>query len=42
MEPGGNDFPLSKLNVNGYNTQVKDWTETYNRLLLVKAIGILE
>ena len=40
MEEGGNDFP--KKNITGYNITVKDWEETFNKLLLIKAMGILK
>lgn len=39
MEQGGNDEPLATANANGYNTTVKNWEDTYNRLILLKAIG---
>ncbi len=39
MEPGGNDEPLASVNENGYNTTVTNWQDTYNRLILLKAIG---
>lgn len=42
MEEGGNDFPLAKKNITGYNITVKDWEETLNKLLLIKAMGILK
>jgi len=42
MKLGGNDYPLANANAHGYNTEVKDWQDTYNRLLLAKAIGILK
>jgi phosphomannomutase len=32
MEPGGNDYPLKAANINGFNAQVKDWRETWERL----------
>lgn len=32
MEPGGNDFPLKTVNINGMNIQVKNWQDTWERL----------
>ena len=40
MDAGGNDFPLAKVNENGYNVEVEDWEDTYNKLLLYKAMGL--
>ena len=42
MEEGGNDYPPVKKNIMGYNIAVKDWEETFNKLLLYKAMGILK
>ena len=33
---------LLKKNITGYNITVKDWEETFNKLLLIKAMGILK
>ena len=41
MDEGGNDYPLARKNTLGYNIKVKNWEDTYSRLLLLKAIGIL-
>lgn len=32
MEPGGNDYPLAKVNKRGKNYHVKDWRETWEIL----------
>ena len=42
MTEGGNDFPLANKNTEGYNIAVNDWEDTFNRLLLLKAMGILK
>ena len=42
MDEGGNDYPLAKKNITGYNITVKDWEDTYNKLLLHKAMGCLQ
>ena len=38
--PGGNDFPIAKELENVYNVQ--SWQETYNRLLLMKVMGLIQ
>lgn len=42
MDEAGNDYPLAKKNTLGYNITVADWEDTYNRLLLLKAMGIIQ
>lgn len=42
MEEGGNDYPFAVKNTLGYNIKVDDWEDTYNKLLLYKAIGHLK
>lgn len=32
METGGNDYPLKNANYNGFNVQVKNWQDTWERL----------
>ena len=41
MDEGGNDYPAKK-NTMGYNIAVTDWEDTFNKLPLYKAIGILK
>lgn len=42
MDEGGNDYPLAKKNTMGYNITVTDWEDTFNKLLLYKAMGIIK
>ena len=41
LDEAGNDYPFAKVNTEGYNIEVEDWEDTYNRLLLYKAMGLM-
>jgi phosphomannomutase len=40
MEVGGNDHPLKVVNIHGFNACVKDWQDTWKRLLYLQEAKI--
>lgn len=38
MHEGGNDYPLARANKRGKNYHVKDWQDTWTKLLIIQSI----